>query len=286
MHEAYGRPDPTAERASGPAGGESGAVDAPQLLIDPAASLGRSDQADTCPFLRADRAGILGPPIEVPAAANRCIAVGPPTPQSARQQQLVCLTAGHASCPRYLRGALVPAEPIASTPVERGLSPVIAASLVLIVAAAASVGFLLVRGGLSIPVAAAPPSPTPVVSPPPTSGGVAIASARPTATTLPTPSPVATAEPPTPEPTPSSTPPETPAATPTPAPTSSRYALLKPCPGVKDCWIYTVRSGDNLQSIVNWFGVPFETVLDMNPQIADPTTIRAGDKIKMPPPTR
>jgi hypothetical protein len=32
--------------------------------------------------------------------------------------------------------------------------------------------------------------------------------------------------------------------------------------------------------------VPYDTVLKMNPQITDPTLIRAGDKIRMPPPTR
>jgi len=66
----------------------------------------------------------------------------------------------------------------------------------------------------------------------------------------------------------------------------SRYAVLVACPGTKNCWIYTVRSGDNFRSIVNWFGVPYDTVLRMNPQIGNPTNIRAGDKIRMPPPTR
>jgi LysM repeat protein len=73
---------------------------------------------------------------------------------------------------------------------------------------------------------------------------------------------------------------------PTAAPTSNRYAYLKPCPSTPDCWVYVVRSGDNLQSIVNWFGVPYATVVRMNPQLSDPTSIRAGDKIRMPPPTR
>jgi hypothetical protein len=41
-----------------------------------------------------------------------------------------------------------------------------------------------------------------------------------------------------------------------------------------------------LRSIVNYFGVPYDTVLEMNPQIDDPTNIHAGDAIRMPPPTR
>jgi hypothetical protein len=32
--------------------------------------------------------------------------------------------------------------------------------------------------------------------------------------------------------------------------------------------------------------VPYDTVVDMNPQIEDPTNIHAGDLIRMPPPTR
>ena len=62
--------------------------------------------------------------------------------------------------------------------------------------------------------------------------------------------------------------------------------LLVPCPNVKDCWIYTVRAGDNLRSIVNYFGVGYGEVLAMNPSITNPTSIHAGDAIRMPPPTR
>jgi hypothetical protein len=68
--------------------------------------------------------------------------------------------------------------------------------------------------------------------------------------------------------------------------TAARYAVLVACPGTKNCWIYTVRSGDNFRSIVNWFGVPYDTVLRMNPNLGNPKNIHAGDKIRMPPPTR
>jgi len=111
-----------------------------------------------------------------------------------------------------------------------------------------------------------------------------------------TPAP-ATAPPPTPAPTlpprrrrPSRPRPPSRHAAPTPAGsgtgTASRYTLLEPCPDAPRCWIYTVRSGDKLVSIVNWFGVPYDTVIAMNPGIGDRTTIQPGDRIRMPPPTR
>ena len=71
---------------------------------------------------------------------------------------------------------------------------------------------------------------------------------------------------------------------PRPAPTSDRYALLKPCPNKPDCWIYRVRSGDNLFSIANYFGVPLATVKALNPWTAN--GLRAGRDLILPPPTR
>jgi hypothetical protein len=50
--------------------------------------------------------------------------------------------------------------------------------------------------------------------------------------------------------------------------------------------VYTVRSGDNLTSIGLYFGVPFDTILRLNPWIRDPATIHAGERVVMPPPTR
>ncbi|HTG40118.1 MAG TPA: hypothetical protein VK697_00770, partial [Methylomirabilota bacterium] len=51
-----------------------------------------------CPFLAATVDDGLGPPIEAPDPRNRCTAIGQPTPQSGRQQELVCLTRGHSNC--------------------------------------------------------------------------------------------------------------------------------------------------------------------------------------------
>lgn len=278
MREAPGRSDP--------------ADDEWHVTVDRSHPTDRSTNPDTCPFLRTvDRAAKFGPPVEAPDPANRCTAVGPPTPQSARQQELVCLTSGHGSCPRYLRGELVATESAGRAAIKRGPSTAVIASAVLFVAAAAtSVGFLFVRGGFSIPTTSVAPGNVAAVtgSPAPGSAVAVIDSPSPIRPTpAPTPSPT-----PAPTPTPTIAPTPVPTAAPTPAPTpkptttSTRYAVLDPCPNKPDCWIYTVRSGDNFVSIVNWFGVPYQTVLDMNPQIGDPTTIQTGDKIRMPPPTR
>jgi hypothetical protein len=109
-------------------------------------------------------------------------------------------------------------------------------------------------------------------------------------TASPSPSPTPT---PTPTPTPSATPTlaptPAPTASPTPkpsaTPTSTRYKLLKACPNRANCYIYVVRSGDNLFSIANYFGHPLATIYRWNPQYPG-TRLRVGDSIRMPPPTR
>jgi LysM repeat protein len=162
---------------------------------------------------------------------------------------------------------------------------VIAAALVLVAALAASFGFLVIRGGFDIPIASPGGSQLAVVQ--------ATASPRATPTSTTTSSPSSSASPPSspssspppsaaPTPTPAPTP--RPTARPTPAPTSDRYALLTKCPSTPNCWIYTVRSGDNLQSIANWFGVSVDSIRAMTPGLTTP--IHAGDKLRMPPPTR
>ncbi len=71
---------------------------------------------------------------------------------------------------------------------------------------------------------------------------------------------------------------------PTAAPTSDRYALLTACPDKPDCWIYRVRSGDNLFSIAKYFGVPLATVKALNPWTQ--SGLKVGRDLILPPPTR
>jgi hypothetical protein len=247
----------------------------------------RSPNPATCPFFRsATEDGRLGLPIEYPHESNCCAAFGEPKPQSLRQQELVCLTAGHVSCPRYLRGALVGRETVAIVPPRPGVSrAIVAAAAVLVVSAALSFAFVFVRGGLTLPGAVPEPTDVAAVSPEPTAPPP---TPVPTAEPTPTPPPTATPRPtasPTPEPTPTPRPTPTPAPTPSPQPSSDRYELLEPCPDKPDCWIYTIRSGDNVFSIARYFGVPEATVRELNPWLAT-TPLRAGQQLILPPPTR
>jgi hypothetical protein len=276
------------------------ATPAPPPIRDDAA---RSPDPGVCPFFQREVAGELLAPMLLPDEANRCAAIGAPRPQSLRQQELVCLRRAHADCPRYLRGAMAVAErPPARRPpaVPRAT---LAALLVLVLSAAISFGYVVQRGGIDLPVviAIASPtvlatveSPTPQATPVPTAvqsptGASPSPSLAPTApptpmfTPAPTPAPTATIAP-TATATPTTAPTRSPS--PTSSPTSDRYALLTPCPDRTGCYIYTVRSGDNLFSIANYFGIPLSTIYAWNPQYASGTHLKAGNLVRMPPPTR
>ena len=105
-----------------------------------------------CRFLLVEGpAGAFAPATGGVDHANRCVTLGEPVPQSSRQQELVCLAAAHVNCPRYLRGMLVAGAPL-PPPKRDPISPaVIAATLVLVAALAASFGFLAIRGGFNLP---------------------------------------------------------------------------------------------------------------------------------------
>ena len=260
------------------------------------AETSQPDHPEVCPFLRSiDDDDELGAPIQAPDPANRCVAIDGPVPQSLRQQELVCLARGHVNCPRYLRGSVV--EPtvveILAGRTFRSLTPATAAALLALAASCLlSVAFAVSNGGLVL-TAATTASP---------SGGVLAAenTASPTATAAPTPSPspTPTASPTaTPSPSPSPTPSPTPSPSPTPAltatpkstttpkPTSDRYVLLKACPDKSNCWIYVIRSGDNLYSIANYFGVSLSAVRSMNPWTAT-GGLTVGRQLRIPTPTR
>ena len=254
---------------------------------------GRSPNAWVCPFLRSvDDNDRVGAPVEAPEPANRCAALREPVPQSLRQQELVCLTSGHVNCPRYLRGAIAVTEsPPPTVRLGRALSPAILSSaVVLILTFSAYVAFVVSRGGLDLTPAATPiPTPSATVaavvpSPPPSVMPSVEASIAPPVTPPPPPSPTP-APTPAPSPAPTASPAATPQATASPVATSDRYALLAPCSDAPDCWIYRVRSGDNLASIANYFGVSLQSIYDRNPWTRT-TSLRAGQELRLPPPTR
>ena len=175
------------------------------------------------------------------------------------------------------------------------------ALLVLVLSAGISFGYVIRRGGIDLPVVGAAPSSSALAvasSQVPGAGASAAAAASPSAppTIGPSgePSPPEAASPsiapsPTPRQTPKPTPRATSRPTPKPAtgsvPSASRLALLTPCPNQSGCYLYTVRSGDALWSIANWFGVPLATVKQWNPQVVT-AGIHAGGKLRIPTPTR
>ncbi len=245
-----------------------------------------------CPFLRAiDDDDVLVAPVQAPDPANRCAALREVVPQSLRQQELVCLTSGHVNCPRYLRGSMGAAE---SRTVARGVRTVTPATAGALVAFAAafvlSVAFVVANGGLVL-TAAATRSPgaadvaagnSPASTASVTIGATVPPSAASSAAPTATPAVSASAAPaplPTPRPTPSS------GTTAMPPASSDRYALLRACPDAPGCWIYVVRSGDNLSSIANYFGVALQTVQTLNPWTSS-TRLQAGQQLRLPPPTR
>ena len=210
---------------------------------------GRSPTPAICPFLRSVGTGdVIGFPVEAPDVANRCAALREPVPQSLRQQELVCLTAGHVNCPRYLRGALVASDAPAEAAVQPGRSrPAITVALAVLVAVVRRLGRvrrrqrradLAGRGGRG----RAPrrrarrprsrPSGAPGRPERPYRrrriGGRAPSPAPSTA-----PSRRRRRRPRRPRRHPSRR------RRPKPKPSSNRYALLKPCPDKPDCWIYT-----------------------------------------------
>lgn len=250
------------------------------------------DAPRICPFLHAGTAaGTLGDPILWPDEANRCTALGDAAPQSLRQQEYACLANSHVNCPRFTRGVHLMADtlPRASGAGLKLTPAVLAALLVLALSFALSVGFVVANGGMDLPVAPGGSASAQAIAAP--SGSAAPSAAAPSvvepsiepsvesgveaATATPTVAPTLTLPPAT----------RTPAPSGSPSPSSNRYALLKPCGDAPDCWIYTIRSGDNLVSIARYFGVPLAAVTELNPWTKT-TQLVAGQELRLPPPTR
>lgn len=244
----------------------------------------RSIDPVICPFLRSAGAGGLMTPIPTPDPSNRCAALAGAVPQSLRQQELVCLSMGHVNCPRYLRGTSLVAgaapEPVVRA--GRTISPAMLASIVVLVfALTASIGFVLARGdraSISTDGPSASTSNVAVVSPSAVASDVPSVGPSVAATTSPTPTVS-----PSPTPTPTPTPEPTARRTPRPTPESDRYRLLRAC-GTR-CWMYRVRPGDNLFSIARYFGVPLASIYSRNPWLRS-AGLRAGQQLRLPPPTR
>ena len=264
----------------------------------PAVDGDRSPNAWVCPFLRAsDQDELLVLPIESPDPANRCVALHDPVPQSLRQQELVCLKSGHVNCPRYLRGSIGVGGPLGRVTATRAVTPATAGAVaVFVLAFLISVGFVVGNGGLVLTAApAGPPSGGvlgEVETPAPTVAATAIPTAAPTVAPTPTPTPI---------PTPRRAPPRPrrqrrrrrrvrrpprppPRPRPPPKPASNRFALLTPCPNTSNCYVYAIRSGDNLFSIAKYFGVSLKRIQTMNPWVSSGLTVGRG--LRIPTPTR
>jgi hypothetical protein len=241
-----------------------------------------------CPFLRIVHSGQLADPIHWPDQANVCTALGAAAPQSLRQQEYACLTNAHVNCPRFVRGVHLMVE-AAPAPAEAGvrLTPAILAALLVLAASfALSVGFVVANGGMDLPAASASPQAGIASAAPSTGASTSPATSEPPAeSAAPSPEPSAQASVGAATATPTTPAPPSPAPTATPRASSDRYALLEPCGDEPDCWIYTVRLGDNLVSIARYFGVPFEVVTERNPW-TETTPLVAGQELRLPPPTR
>ena len=257
------------------------------LLDYASAARPASPDARICPFLRglADD-GTVGAPVRWPDSTNRCTALGDLAPQSLRQQEYACLASSHLNCPLFVRGEGLRAGPAGRA--EGGsmrLTPAIVATLLVLAASfALSVGFVVANGGMDLPMASGSSPEAGIQSPAPSpasSASPAVASEAPSPVASPSASASIAAE----TAAPSVAPTASPSSAPTPAPSSDRYALLEPCGDAPDCWIYTIRGGDNLVSIARYFGVPFDTVVELNPW-TETTQLVAGQELRLPPPTR
>jgi hypothetical protein len=309
---------------SGIVGAPSATIDAGQRLGSWADGGAPGTGQMRCHFLRSvEPDGRLADAQQTAVPTHRCAAYGDPLPLSLRQQELVCLQRVHVSCPRYVRGTLLANENQSQPASEdRRASGVpilsiagfglVGLAIAILVAAMLGIGPLVGGGpGHSSPSASkiavasrrpsARPSPSTIVTASPTPASSRPASPTPTLEASPTDTPTNT---PQPTPTPEVTPSPTAQVTPTPGPgsswppgaTASRMSLVVPCTDQTDCYVYTVRGagpppsgngskvGDTVSNIARFFGVSIKRIYAMNPTAS--SGIRAGEQLRIPPPTR
>ncbi|MEI7743264.1 MAG: hypothetical protein WCK58_05880, partial [Chloroflexota bacterium] len=122
------------------------------FLSAPGSAAGLPDERAVCPFFRRFADGTLSAPVAAPLEGQVCAAIGEPRPQSVNQQELVCLRAAHADCPRHQhRASAPPPAPARATP-KVPLATLVAL-LILVLSAGLSFGFVAARGGLGMPPA-------------------------------------------------------------------------------------------------------------------------------------
>lgn len=155
---------------------------------------------------------------------------------------------------------------------RRTLTPAVLGSALFVAACAlAAIGFVAARGGLRMPVAATQP-PVAVVSPEP-----AASASPPSGTPAPRPSVVTSPGPSAPVQTSTAAPPSTaPTAGPPTFDPSDPLAALPPCPGIPGCFEYVVERGDSLSVVASRYVLPVQTILALNPDLSDPSTIVVG----------
>jgi hypothetical protein len=152
---------------------------------------------------------------------------------------------------------------------------VVLATAVLAAAVAVAIGFVALRGGLApslgqVPAASTSAAASPLTPAGPSSGLVASGGPATPSTSAGIAAASASSG--------------QSGASPSAAPSPDRMALLTPCPDQPDCYQYRIHKHDNLRGIAAFFGVPYQTVLDLNPQIKNPSLIHVGQIIILPPP--
>lgn len=236
---------------------------------------GTEAAAAVCPFLGAlDDVGVLGDAVATYDERNRCTAYGPWQPLGQLQQELVCLTVAHTSCPRYARGVRYGPRGGRRRPGVRsgalvfilaGLAVLALGAAVVFAAGYVGVPFAGFFGAAQTATPTAPPTATPTATLPPTAPPTQAPSASPSPTAEPTPTATETSLLPTPPP-------------------GSAYATLEPCPNGELCYLYTVKSGDTLFAISQRFGVTLADLRALNPAIQNTNIIHVGQTLKIPPP--